>query len=68
MIRAVLDGARGAARDVVLLNSGAALFIAGAAETLVDGMRRAGEAIDGGQAKETLDRLVAASNEEDRSA
>jgi anthranilate phosphoribosyltransferase len=68
MIRGVLDGANGAARDVVLLNAGAALFIAGAAETLADGMRQAGDAIDRGQARETLGRLVATSNQEDASA
>jgi len=61
IVRAVLAGTRGPARDVVLLNAGAALFIAGAAPTLRDGMAQAGAAIDKGTAMQTLDRLVALS-------
>jgi anthranilate phosphoribosyltransferase len=49
----------------VLLNAGASLFIAGAAESVVDGIARAANAIDGGEAKRTLDRMVACSNAED---
>jgi anthranilate phosphoribosyltransferase len=64
MIRGVLDGVAGPARDVVVLNAGAALFIAGAADTLPDGMRRAVEGIDRGDAARTLERLVAVSNTE----
>jgi anthranilate phosphoribosyltransferase len=64
MVRRVLDGAPGPARDVVLLNAGAALFIAGAADSLPDGMRRAADAIDRGAAARTLERLVAVSNAE----
>jgi anthranilate phosphoribosyltransferase len=64
MVRRVLDGAPGSARDVVLLNAGAALFIAGAAESLPDGMRRAADAIDRGEAARTLERLVTVSNAE----
>jgi anthranilate phosphoribosyltransferase len=64
MIRGVLSGVSGPARDVVLLNAGAALFIAGAADSLQEGMRRGGEAIDSGDAARTLERLVAASNAE----
>ena len=61
IVRSVLGGTRGPARDVVLLNAGAALFIAGTSPTLRDGMQRAGEAIDCGLAAATLDRLVALS-------
>ncbi|MEQ1728923.1 MAG: anthranilate phosphoribosyltransferase [Vicinamibacterales bacterium] len=64
IITAVLDGAPGAARDVVLLNVGAALFVAGRAESIRDGMHQAGRAIDGGAAKATLARLVALSQAE----
>ena len=64
MIRAVLSGVSGPARDVVLLNAGAALFIASAADSLREGMGRAAEAIDSGSAAETLERLVAVSNAE----
>jgi anthranilate phosphoribosyltransferase len=61
-IRSVLDGAPGPARDVVVLNAGAALFIAGEVESLVEGMHRAGVAIDRGDANRTLARLVAVSS------
>jgi anthranilate phosphoribosyltransferase len=56
--RDVLGGARGPARDIVLLNAAASLLIAGAASTLVDGIRRSAEAIDSGRAAGVLDRLA----------
>ncbi len=59
--RAVLDGEQGPARDVVLLNAGAALWTAGRATDLRDGVTRAAESIDSGAAREALDRWVAAS-------
>jgi len=65
IITHVLDGERGPARDVVLLNAGAALFIAGAAASVRAGIERAAEAIDRGDAKRTLARLVASSCAED---
>ena len=69
IISAVLDGERGAARDVVLLNAGAALFIAGEAASVEDGMRaRRRAAIDRGDARRTLDRLVALSTAEESAA
>jgi anthranilate phosphoribosyltransferase len=58
IVRSVLSGARGPARDVVLLNAGASLFIAGSAATLRDGMNAASAAIDSGRAAQTLERLV----------
>jgi anthranilate phosphoribosyltransferase len=61
IIESVLDGAPGAARDVVLLNAGAGLFVAGAADSIVDGMRRAAQAVDSGAARRTLMQLVALS-------
>ncbi len=64
IITSVLDGVPGAARDVVLLNTGAALFVAGRAESIRDGMHQAGRAIDGGDASATLARLVSLSQDE----
>jgi len=61
IIEQVLAGARGPARDVVVLNAGAALFIAGAASSVEDGIARASAALDRGDAKRTLERLVAIS-------
>ena len=61
IIAAVLDGTSGPARDVVVLNAGAALVIAGAASSVRDGMKMAGAAIDRKDARRTLDALVALS-------
>lgn len=63
IITEVLAGAPGPARDVVLLNAGASLFVAGRADSIRDGMSQAAAAIDRGEARETLDRLVALSRE-----
>jgi anthranilate phosphoribosyltransferase len=60
----VLAGKPGAARDVVLLNAGAALFVAGAASSVRDGIDRAANAIDRGFARQTLDRMVRSSQAE----
>jgi anthranilate phosphoribosyltransferase len=64
-IVSILDGGRGPARDVVLLNAGASLFIAGASPSVERGIAMAAEAIDGGAARRTLDRLVALSTAEE---
>ena len=61
--REVLDGRPGAPRDIVLLNAGASLLIAGAASDLKDGIRQAQAAIDDGRATAVLARLVSASNQ-----
>ena len=57
-IREVLDGTPGAARNVVLLNAGAALFVAGRTDSIQDGVTAAAEAIDSGKARQVLERLV----------
>jgi anthranilate phosphoribosyltransferase len=61
IIEGVLAGVSGPARDVVLLNAGAALFVAGAAASVREGIARAAKAIDHGEAKRTLERMVAIS-------
>lgn len=50
MIDAVLNGDTGAARDIVLLNAGAAIYVAGIANSLEEGVRAAEKSIDSGQA------------------
>jgi anthranilate phosphoribosyltransferase len=55
LVLRILRGADGPARDVVLLNAGAALVVAGRAEDLADGMRLAAHAVDSGAALATLD-------------
>jgi anthranilate phosphoribosyltransferase len=56
--RDVLAGSHGAARDIVLLNAGASLLIAGVAPTIADGIRRAAAALDSGAASGVLQRLT----------
>src|SRR4029077_13153329 len=65
IIERILEGERGPARDVVLLNAGASVFIAGAASSMDDGILRASRAIDRGDAKRTLEQLVAISTAEE---
>ena len=67
-IEGVLDGRTGPTRDVVLLNAGAALFIAGAVQSLQEGIRHASRAIDNKEAKRTLERLVSLSAGEETAA
>ena len=63
-VRDVLNGTPGPARDIVLLNAGASLLIAGRAGAIPQGIAMAADAIDSGRAAATLDRLVRVSNEE----
>jgi anthranilate phosphoribosyltransferase len=63
IVERVLDGERGAPRDIVLLNAGAALFIAGAASSVDEGILHASRAIDRGDARQTLRQLVEVSNQ-----
>ncbi|MEP6782794.1 MAG: anthranilate phosphoribosyltransferase, partial [Acidobacteriota bacterium] len=62
IISAVVGGESGPARDVVLLNAGAALFIAGGVDTVKAGIAKAAAAIDSGEAKQVLARLIEVSN------
>ncbi len=57
-IQALLAGESGPARDIVLANAAAALYVVGMARDLRDGVERATEAIDSGRAAVTLARLV----------
>lgn len=61
--REILDGVKGPKHDAVVLNSGAALYIAGKAETLKAGVDLAQTLIDSGKAKTKLEEFVKASNE-----
>ena len=61
--REILDGASGPRRDVVLLNSAAALRAAGLAKDWKDGLRAGAEAIDSGRAGEVLQRWATISQE-----
>lgn len=65
-MHALFDGAHGAYRDIVLLNTAATLIVADKAADLREGAVMAAEAIDSGKAKQTLARLVAVSNGQDQ--
>ncbi len=58
LIRSVLEDHPGPARDIVLLNAGAAIHCAGLAEDLHQGVEKARQAISSGEARNRLDRLV----------
>ena len=62
LARRVLAGDAGPHRDVVTLNAGAALLVAGLVDDLASGVERARATIDEGAATAALDRLVAVSN------
>lgn len=61
-LRQLLAGEKSAYRDIVLLNAGAALLVAGRADNLKLGAELAAQEIDSGRAKATLDKLVTVSN------
>ena len=63
VVRSVLAGEAGPARDVSVLNAGAAIYVAGAAADLPEGASKATEAIDSGAARDVLERLVVRSRE-----
>jgi anthranilate phosphoribosyltransferase len=63
LVRQVLAGEHGPGRDAVVLNAGAALFVAGCATSVRDGIEAAARAIDSGRAAATLERLVEVSQQ-----
>lgn len=62
MLSSVLDNQHGAARDIVQLNAGAAIYVAGLTATLEEGVKKAGGIIASGAAKNKLMQLIALSN------
>jgi anthranilate phosphoribosyltransferase len=63
MVRAVLNGAPGPARDVVLMNAAVALLAADRVASLQDGVAMAAKSIDSGAANQSLEKLAAISQE-----
>ena len=59
----ILKGEKGPRRDVVLLNAGAALVVAGEAADIKDGIHLAGEAVDSGAAEDKLYQLIQFTNQ-----
>jgi anthranilate phosphoribosyltransferase len=63
VIRTILGGQSGPARDIVLLNAAAGLFVAGKADDMQAGLAMAAESIDSGAAAGALEKLIAATAE-----
>ena len=63
--REILKGSKGAKRDAVLMNAGAALYIAGKTESMNDGILLAAKIIDSGKALKTLEKFIELSNTPD---
>jgi anthranilate phosphoribosyltransferase len=61
--RAILAGETGPRRDIAVLNAGAAIYAAGRAASIADGVQAAAEAIDSGAAAAKLDHYVRLSEE-----
>ena len=62
ILRAVLDNVPGPARDIVMLNAGAAIYVAGLADTLQQGVHKADEVITSGAARAKFDALISFTN------
>jgi len=60
MLLAVLDDEPGAARDIVMLNAGVALYAADVVDTMADGIELAREALKSGRARDKLNQFVSA--------
>lgn len=63
MLRGVLNNQPGAPRDIVQLNAGAAIYVAGLSTSLGEGVLRAAEVIADGSAKARLEQLIEFSNQ-----
>lgn len=63
MLMAVMDNQPGAARDIVCLNAGAAIYVAGLSASLSGGVTMASESIASGAARNKLEQLIQVSNE-----
>lgn len=62
IIRRVFQGAKGASRDIVLINAAAALYVGKIAQNLNEGIKMAEDAIDSGKAMEKLEKLCVYTN------
>jgi anthranilate phosphoribosyltransferase len=61
--RAILAGEPGPERELALINAGAAIYAAGRAESIAEGVEVAAAAIDDGAAQQALDRYLELSRE-----
>lgn len=61
--REILSGSKGPKRDTVLLNAGAALYVAGKCASLAEGVKLAAETIDSGKAMAQLEKFITLTNQ-----
>lgn len=61
IMNAMLDGAKGPVRDIVMFNAASAMFVAGLVSDLADGLDRAAASIDSGAARDVLQSVVSVS-------
>jgi len=64
ILRNIFHGEKGPKRNVVLLNSGAALYVTGVVDSITQGMQLAADSIDSGKAQGKLDLLIRSTNTE----
>ncbi len=62
ILTAVFDGAKGAPRDIVVLNAGAAIYISGITSSIKDGVHVAQDAIENGAARKKMKELIEFTN------
>ncbi|HLF19634.1 MAG TPA: anthranilate phosphoribosyltransferase [Bacteroidota bacterium] len=62
ILKGILGGRNGAPREIAVLNAGAAIFVAGKASSLKEGVREARSALDNGSAKKKLEQWIDATN------
>jgi anthranilate phosphoribosyltransferase len=62
LIVQIMNGARSANRDIVVLNSAACFYLAGHADSIAAGVRLANDVLDSGKAMDKLEQLIAATN------
>jgi anthranilate phosphoribosyltransferase len=63
ILRAILDGEKGAKRNAAVLNAATALYISGNFDTIEMAVREAEAVLDSGKAKEKLEEFIRCSNE-----
>jgi anthranilate phosphoribosyltransferase len=62
----ILKGERSPARDIIAMNSGAAIYVGGRAATMQEGAKKAEEALDDGRGLELLKRMAEMNGEPER--
>ena len=62
LINEAFSGKKGVARDIIALNAGAAIYVSGLVNSLIEGIQKANQVLSNGSAKDKLDAYIHASN------